>query len=99
MEKSLKRKGKKLQEQIDLVYLQFKNFLKEYRKELDFDKVATGEVWLGAEALKLNLVDKIQCSDDYIMEALKTRNVYKLKLTKEKKLWEKFTKKISSKYS
>lgn len=96
--KITEEKKQKLQEQIELVYLQFKNFLKEYRKDLDFDKVATGEVWLGAEALKLNLVDKIQCSDDYIMEALKTHNVYKLKLKKEKNLWEKFTKKISSKF-
>ena len=96
--KITEEKKQKLQEQIDLVYLQFKNFLKEYRKDLDFEKVATGEVWLGAEALKLHLVDKIQCSDDYIMEALKTRNVYKIKLKEEKKLWEKFTKKISSKY-
>lgn len=97
--KITEEKKQKLQEQIDMVYLQFKNFLKEYRKDLDFEKVATGEVWLGAEALKLHLVDKIQCSDDYIMEALKTRNVYKLKLKEEKKLWEKFTKKISSKYN
>lgn len=96
--KITEEKKQKLQEQIDLVYFQFKNFLKKYRENLDFEKVATGEVWLGAEALKLHLVDKIQCSDDYIMEALKTRNVYKIKLKEEKKLWEKFTKKISSKY-
>lgn len=97
--KITEEKKQKLQEQIDMVYLQFKNFLKKYRKDLDFEKVATGEVWLGAEALKLHLVDKIQCSDDYIMEALKTRTVYKLKLKEEKKLWEKFTKKIGSKYN
>ena len=93
--KVTEEKREKLQEQIDLVHSQFKDFLEENRKELDFDKVATGEAWLGREALKLKLVDKIQCSDDYIIEALKTRNVYKVSLKTEKKLWEKITKKIS----
>ena len=93
--KITEEKKQKLQEQINLVYSQFKDFLGEYRKDLDFEKVATGEVWLGKEALKLKLIDKIQCSDDYIIEALKTRNVYKIKLTAEKNLLEKITKKIS----
>ena len=93
--KVTEEKREKLQEQIDLVHSQFKDFLGEYRNKLDFDKVATGEAWLGREALKLKLVDKIQCSDDYIIEALKTRNVYKVSLKTEKKLWEKITKKIS----
>ena len=93
--KITKEKKQKLQEQINLVYSQFKDFIKKYREGLDFDKVATGEAWLGSEALKLKLVDKIQCSDDYIIEALKTRNVYKLKLKTEKKLLEKISKKIS----
>ena len=93
--KITEEKKQKLQEQIDLVHFQFKDFLGEYRKGLDFEKVATGEVWLGKEALKLKLVDKIQCSDDYIIEALKTRNVYKIKLKAEKNLLEKITKKVS----
>lgn len=88
-------KKQKLQEQINLVHSQFQDFLKTYRKELDFDKVATGEAWLGQEALKLKLVDKLQCSDDYIIETLKSRNVYKIKLSSEKKLFEKIMKKIS----
>ena len=93
--KVTEEKKQKLQEQINLIYSQFKDFIKEYREGLDFDKVATGEAWLGEEALKLKLVDKIQCSDDYIIEALKTRHVYKIKLKAEKKLLEKITKKLS----
>ena len=87
-------KRQKLQEQIDLIHLQFKNFLGRYRKGLDFERAASGEAWTAEEALKLKLVDRIQCSDDYIMEALKTRNVYKIKLESSQNLLDKITEKI-----
>ena len=89
------KKGK-LQEQLNLVHRQFQDFLKTYRSGLDFNKVATGEAWLGEEALKLGLVDKIRCSDDYIMDRLKSRNVYKVSLKKEESLADKVFGKFTS---
>lgn len=32
----------------------------------DIEKIATGEHWFGQQALALNLVDKLQTSDDVI---------------------------------
>lgn len=80
-----KQKTDQLQNQLDLIHSQFKNFIKKYRN-IDLNITATGEAWLAEEALKKDLVDKLQCSDDYISEKLKTHNVYKLSLKTPKKL-------------
>ena len=53
------------------------------------EQTATGEAWLAEEALKRGLVDKLQCSDDYILEKFKTHNVYKISLKSPKSLLEK----------
>ena len=87
--KVTEEKREKLQEQIDLVHQQFQDFLKQYRADLDFNRIATGEAWLGEEALKLGLVDGIQCGDDYIMSRFKTRDVYKVALKKDDSLMDK----------
>lgn len=87
--KVTEEKREKLQEQINLVHEQFQRFLKQYRADLNFDKVATGEAWLGEEALKLGLVDGIQCGDDYIMSRFETRDVYKVSLKKDGSLLDK----------
>ena len=94
--KVTEEKKQKLQEQIDLAHRQFQNFLRRYRPNLDFDKVATGEAWLGDEALKLGLVDAIQCGDDYIVSQFETRDVYKVALKKEESLTEKLFGKFMS---
>ena len=94
--KVTEEKKQKLQEQIDLVHQQFQSFLRRYRPSLDFDQVATGEAWLGDEALKLGLVDAIQCGDDYIVSQLETRDVYKVALKKEESLPEKLFGKFMS---
>lgn len=81
-------KREKLKEQLELVHNQFKSFVKKYR-DIDLEQVATGEAWLAEEALKKGLVDKLQCSDDYILEKFKTHNVYKISLKSPKSLMEK----------
>ena len=85
-------KRKKLQEQLELVHKQFKSFVQKYRK-IDLEEVATGEAWLAETALQKGLVDKLQCSDDYILEKIKTHNVYKLNLSQPQSLIEKLTNK------
>ena len=90
--KITEEKKARLQEQLDLVHIQFKNFVKQYRK-INLEEVATGEAWLAEEALKKGLVDKIQCSDDFILDKIKTHNVYKMSLKKELKPLEKLFKK------
>ena len=86
-------KEQKLKEQIQKMHDQFKLWVKQQRPGLDFSKTATGEAFLGREALELRLVDKIQTSDDYIMQAMKTRSVYKIAFQGEKSLLDKLFKK------
>ena len=87
-------KRQKVREQIELVHGQFKKFIAKHR-ELDLTQTATGDFWLAEEALKKGLVDKLECSDDYIMKKMETHNVYKISLKGPKNLWEKLSGKKS----
>jgi serine protease SohB len=68
----------KLKEEIEDIHQHFKNLITDNRKQIDIQKVATGEHWLGQEALELKLVDDIKTSDDYILAKSKTSTVYEL---------------------
>lgn len=81
-------KRERLKEQLELIHSQFKNFVKQYR-DVDLEQTATGEAWLAEEALKRGLVDKLQCSDDYILDKFKSHNVYKIGLKSPKAFLEK----------
>ena len=60
----------KFQADLEDIHQQFRDFVLSHRDALDIQKVATGEHWLGTEALKLRLIDKLQTSDDYILSQL-----------------------------
>ena len=68
----------KYQEELEQTHELFKHFVNRYRSVLDVEKVATGEHWYGEDALHLNLVDKLQTSDSYILELMENRDVYAL---------------------
>lgn len=57
----------KVKEEVENILVLFKSFLKENRPGLDIDKLATGEVWHGSQALKLGLVDEIKTYDDLLL--------------------------------
>jgi serine protease SohB len=57
----------KLGEQLEDIHMLFKDFIVSQRKNVDIEKVATGEYWYGKSALDLNLVDQIMTSDEYIL--------------------------------
>lgn len=69
---------KKFQENISDIHLLFKDFVAENRPSLDIEKVATGEVWFGKRALERGLIDKIQTSDDLLLELAKDREIFKV---------------------
>ena len=66
----------KLQDQIDNVHKLFREFVAEYRPDLDVERVATGEFWHGRDALALDLVDELRTSDDYLYEASREADLY-----------------------
>ena len=79
----------KLKEDLEEIHVLFKNQIQKYRPSIDIEKVATGEYWYGTRALELGLVDSIQTSDDYLLDLIKTRDIYKVEFKKAKKLTEK----------
>jgi serine protease SohB len=75
----------KLREQIEETHRLFKDYIAEYRPSLDLARVATGEYWHGRQALDLGLVDAIQTSDDYLLEAYPQADLLHLKYAARKR--------------
>ncbi len=74
----------KFKEEIEETHELFKTFVTEHRPSLDIAKVATGEHWFGIKAHELGLVDTIQTSDDYLMQASKDKKILAIKYATKK---------------
>lgn len=85
----------KMLEEIEDIHQLFKNLIKEHRPEIDINKVATGEHWLGSQALDLKLVDGLKTSDDYLLSQSKNAEVYEVCFCTKKSLSEKFSSTVS----
>jgi serine protease SohB len=59
----------KLREELEEIHALFRAFVQGRRAQLDMEKVATGEAWLGSKALELGLVDELATSDEIIRSA------------------------------
>jgi serine protease SohB len=70
----------KFKEDLNDMYLLFKEHVARHRKNLDIEKIATGEHWSGINALGINLVDEILTSEEYIINSIKN-NKEVLKIT------------------
>ncbi|HCA5136525.1 TPA: protease SohB [Acinetobacter baumannii] len=79
----------KFEEELQQTHVLFKHFVEKYRPQLNVDKVATGEHWYGQDALDLNLVDKLQTSDEYLLALLPQHDVYVINTRKKATLGEK----------
>lgn len=86
----------KLKQEIQEAHDLFKNHIKTHRQELDIDKVATGEHWYGSTALELGLIDKIQTSDDYLLNASENNKLYLIEYTPKQTISDKLTSLIKS---
>lgn len=67
----------------------FKEFIREHRGNVDVDKVATGEIWLGSRALELGLVDQLITSDEYLTQNLDDVEIFELTYSRKKTLPQK----------
>ncbi len=68
----------KLREQLEVIHAHFKQFVAAHRPDLDLERVATGEYWLGTDALDLKLVDELRTSDDYLLAAAAEADLYEV---------------------
>ncbi len=54
----------------------FKDYIHQQRPDLDLSQVANGDVWYGVQALDLGLIDQLQTSDEYLLDACDDADVY-----------------------
>ncbi|RZJ24089.1 MAG: protease SohB [Acinetobacter sp.] len=79
----------KFEEELQQTHELFKHFVEKYRPQLNVEKVATGEHWYGKDALELNLVDKLQTSDEYLLGLLAQHEVFVIETRRKPTLGEK----------
>lgn len=79
----------KMSEDVQEVHELFKGFIHESRPDMDINSLATGETWQGSRAHELGLVDAIGTSDEFIINACETADVYHVAYEKKKKLADK----------
>lgn len=86
----------KLREQIEQTHVLFKAFIAENRPDLDLEKVATGEIWYGSDAVEVGLVDAIQTSDDFLLDASKHARLFEISYSSKKSLSERVMSSVSA---
>ena len=79
----------KAQHDIDDVHELFKTFIKQNRPIVPIDEVATGEYWYGAKALEKQLVDRLMTSDEYLLSASNSLDLYEISYQTKKSWTEK----------
>ncbi len=79
-------------EDLQVAHQLFKNFIQEHRPQVDIEKIATGEIWFGNQAIEKNLVDQVITSDEYILGQIDERDVYEVRFTPKKTLSERLGK-------
>nr|WP_297402378.1 protease SohB [uncultured Marinobacter sp.] len=67
----------------------FKDYVSERRPGLDISAVANGDIWFGKRALDVNLIDEIQTSDEYLIEACERADVVSVGYQRKRSLPEK----------
>ncbi len=78
----------KFREDLQEIHDHFKAYVKSHREQVDIEKVATGEVWLGNRALELGLVDELMTSDEYLGSRVDDSRIYRLRYREHKPLPE-----------
>lgn len=81
----------KFVEELEETHQLFKNFVHEYREQVDIDKVSTGEIWFGKQALEINLIDELVTSDQYLMDASEEADIFIIRYEEKKTLQDKLS--------
>ncbi|MDO6562510.1 protease SohB [Amphritea sp. 1_MG-2023] len=81
----------KFVEELEDTHCLFKEFVGEFRPQVDLDKVATGEVWFGRRALAVNLIDEISTSDEYLTKACADADVFLVRYEYKKTLQDRIS--------
>ncbi|MBI5609399.1 MAG: protease SohB [Deltaproteobacteria bacterium] len=58
-----------VRQELEDIHILFKDWIAEFRPKLNLDEVADGRTWYGRRAQEMGLVDALQTSDDWLLEA------------------------------
>ena len=78
----------KMKEEVVEVHELFQRQVRDLRPSVDLEHVATGEHWYGSRALELNLIDEIGTSDDFLLKAAESAEVYRLAWKRPRRIIE-----------
>jgi len=78
----------KFVEELEETHQLFKDYVSTRRPQVDIDKIATGEIWYGARAQDMALIDDIQTSDEYLVSRIEEADVFEISYVFKKKLHE-----------
>ncbi len=78
----------KFKQDLELTHDLFKQHITTHRPQIDIDSVATGETWYGQQAIDNQLADNIMTSDDFILQATQTMDVYQISIEQKQGLLE-----------
>lgn len=81
----------KFKEDLEDIHHLFKDFIQQNRPSVNIEEVATGEHWLASRALEMKLIDELTTSDDYLLAASETADIYQISYTGKKSFFEKFS--------
>ena len=79
---------RKFENELEETHGLFKQFVSANRPAVNVDKVATGEVWYGSQALSEGLIDAISTSDSYLQSQAADRDVFEVHYRRKQKLAE-----------
>ena len=86
----------KFMEDITRIHDQFKAHVARHRPKLDIERVSTGEIWSGDDALALSLADELATSDEYLVRAAESREVLLVDWSRKRSLAERFSRGASA---
>jgi serine protease SohB len=78
----------KFVEELEQTHELFKVFVQEHRPQVDIDRIATGEVWFGTQAIGKKLVDEINTSDQYLMDQRDSADLYEVRYVAKRSVQE-----------
>lgn len=66
----------KVKEDVEEMHAIFKDWVKQHRPEVEIDGIATGETWIGLQAIQRNMIDEVITSDECIIRACDEADVF-----------------------
>ncbi|MBT8147799.1 MAG: protease SohB [Gammaproteobacteria bacterium] len=81
------QKGRdKVKEDVEDMHALFKQWVKDHRPSVDIDKISTGETWVGVKAKERYMVDELKTSDDCLVTACESADVYEVEFQHKKSM-------------